>query len=251
MATSSPLQPIPMLPRYFRDAQTKHSFVRGIFDQTAGDYDRVERLMALGTGSWYRRQALLRAGLGEGMRVLDVAIGTGLVAREEIAITQSPANVIGVDLSIGMLSQALAHLPIRGLLGNAERLPVGDRLFDFVSFGYALRHLADLGPAMREFFRVLKPGGRVCILEITRPRTRAREAALKFYMKRVVPLLTRLTTRHADSQLLWEYYWDSIEACVPPEGVLGALRAAGFTDVRRHVELGIFSEYTGAKPAGV
>src|SRR6478735_6008277 len=74
-----PIPPHPMLPRYYRSAREKHRFVRGIFDEAAGDYDRVERAMALGTGSWYRRQALLRAGLKKGMRVLDVAIGTGLV----------------------------------------------------------------------------------------------------------------------------------------------------------------------------
>src|SRR5688572_11391454 len=74
--------PHPTLPRYYA-SDGKRSFVRRIFNHTAGDYDRVEKMMALGSGSWYRRQALMRAGLVSGMRVLDVAIGTGLVAREE------------------------------------------------------------------------------------------------------------------------------------------------------------------------
>src|SRR5881296_97650 len=88
--------PHPALPRYYDDGVSgKRSFVRRIFNQTAGDYDRVERFMALGSGSWYRRQALRRAGLTKAMRVLDVAIGTGLVAREEIDITGDPRLVVG------------------------------------------------------------------------------------------------------------------------------------------------------------
>src|SRR4051812_11244286 len=79
------LAPHPTLPEYYESEATKRAFVRGIFDETAGDYDRVERVMALGTGPWYRRQALKRAGLVGGMKVLDVATGTGLVAREEVA----------------------------------------------------------------------------------------------------------------------------------------------------------------------
>src|SRR5438046_424284 len=79
--------PHPALPRYYGPSERKSSFVRRIFDGAAPDYDRIERWMALGSGSWYRRQALTRAGLAAGMRVLDVAVGTGLVAREEIDIT--------------------------------------------------------------------------------------------------------------------------------------------------------------------
>ena len=248
------LAPHPDLPRYYDVRSGKTPFVRKIFDHTAGDYDRVERMMALGSGSWYRRQALRRAGLERGMRVLDVAIGTGLVAREEVDITGDARLVLGVDPSAGMIAQARKALPVQVTLGVAEQLPVAPGAFDFLSMGYALRHLSDLTPAFREFHRVLKPGGRICILEITRPRTRIRVALMKAYMRFVVPALTRLTTRRVDTQLLWQYYWDTIEYCVPSERIIAALSAAGFENVRHHLELGMFSEYTAGKaldaPAG-
>jgi demethylmenaquinone methyltransferase/2-methoxy-6-polyprenyl-1,4-benzoquinol methylase len=242
--------PHPTLPRYYDAGESaKRSFVRKIFNQTAGDYDRVERLMALGSGSWYRRQALRRAGLTQGMRVLDVAIGTGLVAREEMEIAGDPKLVLGVDPSIGMIAQARRTLPVNAVLGVAEELPLADAQFDFLSMGYALRHLTDLAVTFREFLRVLRPGGRLCVLEISRPRNALRRAAIKAYMRWIVPAITRLATHHADSQLLWQYYWDTIEACVPAETVTAALATAGFEDVSHHCELGVFSEYFARKPA--
>lgn len=245
---SAHLQPHPTLEAYYAGESEKRAFVRHIFDATAGDYDRVERMMALGSGSWYRRQALRRAGLERGMRVLDVAVGTGLVAREEIRLVGSPDLVLGVDPSAGMLSCAVRSLGIRAAMGVGEQLPLADGAFDFVSMGYALRHVADVGAAFREYYRVLKPGGRLCVLEITRPRSRAGYLLLKGYMKTVVPLLTRLATRHADTQLLWRYYWETIESCVTPTRVMESVAAAGFEDVRRQAELGFFSEYTARKP---
>src|SRR5438094_6257821 len=113
--TSASIAPHPALPRYYADDAAgagKRSFLRRIFDQTAGDYDRVERLMALGSGSWYRRQALRRAGLTRGMRVLDVATGTGLVAREEIHLAGDAKLIVGLDPSIGMIAQGRRTLPV-------------------------------------------------------------------------------------------------------------------------------------------
>jgi demethylmenaquinone methyltransferase/2-methoxy-6-polyprenyl-1,4-benzoquinol methylase len=222
--------------------------VRDIFNHTAPDYDRVESVLAFGSGSWYRRRALLRSGLRPGMRVLDVAMGTGLVAREAMALVGASGQVIGLDPSIGMVSEARRSLELAVVLGRGELLPLQTQTFDFLSMGYALRHVSDIDAAVREYFRVLKPGGRVCLLEITRPRGRFALFALRVYMKGVVPLITRLVTRRAETVKLMEYYWDTIAACVPPETILAALKRAGFKNVRRRTDLGIFSSYLGTKP---
>jgi len=241
--------PHPVLTEYYRDERERRRFVRDIFDHTAHHYDRVERMLAFGSGSWYRRKALARAGLAAGMQVLDVAVGTGLVAREAARLIGDASHVVGLDPSRGMLAEAKHNVPIALVQARGEKLPLPNDQFDFLSMGFALRHVSDLEVLFREYLRVLKPGGRVCVLEITRPRGHIGLALLKFFLKGVVPTLTRLTTRHAEMTQLMRYYWDTIEACVPPEAVIQALRNAGFSDVRRHVEIGIFSEYVGTRPA--
>jgi len=234
------------LRRYYADERQHRSFVRDIFDQGAADYDRVEWLMAFGTGSRYRNEALRRAGLRPGMKVLDVAVGTGLVARQAVEIVGDPHLVFGIDPSAGMLAEARKNLSICAIRASAEYLPLASESFDFLSMGYALRHMSDLATTLREFHRVLKPGGVVCILEITRPQGRIATTLVRWYMRAIVPLLSRLTCRGRGS-LLWEYYWDTIEACIPPQRVLEALSLAGFADVKQSVQFGIFSEYRGVK----
>ena len=133
--------------------------------------------------------------------------------------------------------------------GRAEALPRPDASSDFISMGYALRHIADVNAAFAEFFRVLRPGGRLLVLEISKPAGRAGTAVLKAYMRGVVPLIARVVAQGHDTAELWRYYWDTIEACIAPESVLAALRAAGFEGVKRHTELGIFSEYSAIKPS--
>ena len=244
---ASPLVAPPAGGAYWCSEEERLALTRRLFDDTASDYDRIEKLIGFGSGSWYRRQALLRAGLREGMRVLDVAAGTGLVTREAVRVVGEPSLVWALDPSPGMLAQARRTLAVPTLLALGESIPCRDGRFDFVAMGYALRHLADLDVVFAEFHRVLAPGGRVCVLEITKPGGRVGTALLKAYMRTFVPLAARLLARRRDTPLLWRYYWDTIDACVPPQAVLAALRRAGFADASRYVELGIFSEYTATK----
>jgi demethylmenaquinone methyltransferase/2-methoxy-6-polyprenyl-1,4-benzoquinol methylase len=246
---SRPVAPHPPLPQYYGEEAARPAWVRGIFDRTAADYDRIEALMSGGSGAWYRGEALARAGLAPGMHVLDVASGTGLVAAAALDRVGSAGSVVAVDPSLGMLAAGRHLEGLARVGGAAERLPFADARFDFASMGFALRHVADIAAVFGEFRRVLRPGGRLCVLEISRPRGRLATAALGAYMRGVVPVLARLFGRQAETATLMRYYWDTIAACVPPETVLEALRAAGFAEVDRRVELGIFSEYRARRPA--
>ena len=232
---------------YYPTEADRQAYLRRIFDNTAADYDRIEAMLAWGTGSRYRRDALIRGGLKAGMKVLDVGVGTGLVAAQACILAGDAARVTGVDPSPGMM--AASKLPDTMVLieGRAESLPFPDNHFDFLSMGYALRHIGDLGVAFGEFERVLKPGGRLCLLEITRPQSRLGRWLLKNYMHGVIPLITRLISKQKDTATIWRYFWDSIEACVPPEQVTATLSAAGLTQVKRHLTLGMFSEYQALK----
>ena len=109
--------------------------------------------------------------------------------------------------------------------------------------------MADLAVALRECLRVLKPGGRVLLLEISRPRSALGRWLTRIYFETVLPRVTRLSTGSAQAELLMRYYWDTIAECVPPETILEVLRASGFVGVDRRVRAGVFSEYVGVKPA--
>ena len=240
--------PIKPLRQYWEDEGGRRRYIDDLFDGTARHYDSVERLLALGSGARYRRQALERSGLKAGMRVLDIATGTGLVAREALATVGPTGVVIGLDPSAGMLGEARS-LGIPLVRGLGERLPCADASFDFVSMGFALRHVEDLDPLFAEIFRVLKPGGSACILEITRPRRASTTALLRIFMTRVVPALARVTRHRVAAQRLIPFYWNTIDACVRPETVLAALRRGGFKAPRRNTVLGMFSEYVATKAA--
>ena len=236
---------------YYRDEQARAGFVRDMFDSTAEDYDRMEHILGFGTGTWYRGQALERAGLKAGMRVVDVGVGTGLVAGEAARIVGEASLVTGVDPSPGMMANAKVPSGVALVQGSAEAIPFPDAHFDFLSMAYALRHISDLLVAFSEFHRVMKPGAKLCLLEITCPESRWGRLLLKGYMKGFVPLLALFVGSKKNTRQLWRYYWDTIEACVPPEQVMAMLKAAGFTDVRRHIEvkgMSILAEYQAGKP---
>ena len=240
------------LTEYYASEAERAGFVRNMFDSTAEDYDRMEAILGFGTGPWYRGQALVRAGLKAGMRIVDVGTGTGLVAREAARITGDAALVVGVDPSPGMMANAKLPEGVQLVEGRAESIPFPDASFDFLSMGYALRHIGDLSVAFSEFHRVLKPGARLCLLEITLPESALGRFLLKIYMKGIVPLLAFVVGRQKrGTSKLWRYYWDTIAACVPPAQVIATLEAAGFTNVRRHIEdkgLSILAEYQASKP---
>lgn len=239
--------PHPVLSKYYKDENERRRWVNGVFNASAKHYDWVNSVMSFGSGNWYRKQALRRAGLKPGMNVLDVGSGTGMVAYLAENILQGQGMVVALDPSKGMLGEAktlgVRH-PVQGL---GERLPFADDTFHRVTMGYALRHVSDLRILFEEFQRVLKPGGEIMLMEITPPERTVPKALLKFYMKTVVPGLTHLLQRSSETRQLMRYYWDTIEQCVPPATILETMTDVHLGQSRRRVVMGIFSEYTASK----
>jgi len=245
----APLPPHPTLERYYADQTGQREFLDSMFGATAPHYGRLDGLVSFGSGPYYRRRALRRAGLKLGMVSLDVATGTGLVAQAARALVGATGRVTGLDRNAGMLAEARRTLGRGFVQGMAERLPFRGEHFDFLSMGYALRHVTALDATFREYLRVLKPGGTVLILELTRPRSRVALALGRLYLKRVVPWLARWRAGSREAEILMSYCWDTVEHCVPEHLIMDSLVRSGFESVRRSGSFGVFVEYAGRKPA--
>lgn len=242
----TPVAPHPPLQEFYSEAAQRERFVKNLFDDGAPWYDRAIGFLSFGSGSWYRRQVLERSGLKTTDRVLDIATGTGVVAREAKPVAQC---VIGLDPSIGMLLAGREKMRIDNVQAKSEQLPFRSGSFDMITIGYALRHFADLEGVFRECARVLRPNGKLLILEITAPESPVARGVLGVYMGGIVPAISSLLAMRASVGRMMRYYWATTRDCVRPEVILDAMRKAGFGDAKRSVDMGIFSNYSGAASA--
>ena len=140
--------PHPVIETRFKTEAQKPDFVNQLFDRGAQYYDGVNSWGFLGTGGRYRRMALFQHGLRAGQRLLDVGCGTGLIAIEAVKILGTAENITCVDPSVGMLAVAKLKLNARFVQGRAEEIPLPDESFDFLTMGYALRHVTSLDPGI-------------------------------------------------------------------------------------------------------
>lgn len=240
--------PHPLLLGYYADERQRQKYLADSFRATAPHYDGINRWMSFWTDRWYRRQALLRSGLAAGMEMADVGCGTGIVSDLARAIVGSSGHVVSIDPSAGMMAEAVAKRRVAApVIGRAEALPIGSETVDHLCMGFALRHVADLRTTFEEYLRVLRPGGRLLLMEMTPPPRGILKHVLKGYMRYAVPTLTRMTTGSGAATVLYAYCWDTFENCVPPQTVLDTLAETGFERPSRHVVARIFSEYTARK----
>jgi demethylmenaquinone methyltransferase / 2-methoxy-6-polyprenyl-1,4-benzoquinol methylase len=229
-ATERPHRP---LTEFYSRPSERPEYIAHLFNSSAQYYDWISSVLAFGSDRYYRKLALRKAGLQPGMRMLDVATGTGLVARAALQLGLNKKDILGLDPSAGMLGENSKATGIQLFRGFGERLPFRDASFDFISMGYALRHVESLPDLFQEFRRVLKPNGRVLVLEISRPKSSVATAILRAYMNNALPIIARFRTNSKELRELLKYYWATIEQCVPPEQIVEGLRQAGFRKVER------------------
>jgi demethylmenaquinone methyltransferase / 2-methoxy-6-polyprenyl-1,4-benzoquinol methylase len=234
-----------------RDSEEFASEVRGMFDRIAGVYDLMNSAMTAGLHHQWRERAVDRAEVGPGSDALDACCGTGDLAFELRRRIGPDGRVVGSDFSEPMLEQARRKsgelgLPVEFGWADALDLPYGDASFDAVTIGFGARNLADLEQGIAEMARVLRPGGRLVILEITRPRREPLATFYSLWFDRIVPVLGTV----AGDPDAYSYLPNSVRTFPEPEALAGLIDAAGFERIRWLLLAGgIIAIHTGKKSA--
>jgi demethylmenaquinone methyltransferase/2-methoxy-6-polyprenyl-1,4-benzoquinol methylase len=215
--------------------QDKADRVRNMFAAIAGSYDLNNRLHSGWRDQAWRRFAVKAAGVKPSDEVLDVACGTGDLTRAFAAA--GPAKVVGLDFTRAMLDIAETKRSrptdqgITYLEGDATALPFADASFDVVSIAFGIRNVSDPAKALREFARVLRPGGRLVVLEFDRPRVPVLGALADFYTKRIMPVTATLISR--DRSGAYRYLPKSVETFMDSAALKAAMAEAGFGEIRQ------------------
>jgi len=235
-----------------RSSDEFSSQVRGMFDRIAGVYDVINSVMTVGLHHAWRERAADRAKLGPGDAALDLCCGTGDLTLALCERVGPSGRVVGADFSERMLELAQEKGAERGAAdvtfewADALELPYSDASFDAVTVGFGVRNLADLGAGFREMARVLKPGGRCVVLEITQPRKPPLSTFFGLWFDRVVPLIGRVA---GDSDA-YSYLPESVRGFPPPEGLARIMDEAGLDGIRYTVLAGgIIAIHSGIRPA--
>jgi len=206
--------------------EDKARMVRSMFDAIAPRYDFVNRAMTFGLDIRWRAQSIASLGLEQGALIFDVACGTGDFCR---MLRKSRFRAVGFDISAGMLAAARTTAPL--VLADALRLPVASGAADGVTCGFALRNVTDLKDLFSEFARVVRPGGRIALLEVAEPEQRILRSLHGFYFRKMVPVIGGLLSdRQAYSYLPKSYAY-----LPPPHELVAMLESAGFGAVHRRV----------------
>ncbi len=215
--------------------------MRSMFDAIAPRYDLVNRIMTFRMDVGWRKRAVRDLRLAPGATVVDLACGTGDLCRE---LTRNGLTPIGADLSFGMLANARTAAPL--IHTDALRLPFPDAALDGATCGFALRNFVDLPAFLVELARVLRPGGRIALLDVATPPNRLLRAGHSIYFGKVVPRIGALLS---DGEA-YRYLPRSVAYLPEPDELLRIVRAAGFPDVTRTLLSGGISQLLVGTNAG-
>ncbi|MFB7250197.1 class I SAM-dependent methyltransferase [Microbacterium sp. NPDC056234] len=223
------------------------SRVSGMFDQVAAGYDRTNVVMTFGNDALWRAASTRAVAPKPGERILDLGAGT---ASSSASLARSGAEVVAADFSPGMLAEGRrrhGHLPNLSFVeADAMNLPFEDAEFDAVTMSYSLRNVQDPKKAIRELYRVTKPGGRILINEFSTPPNPVFRVLYRFYNAQVLPRVARLAGTNSEA---YDYLNESIRDWPDQKALAAWIRDAGWIDVaHRNLSLGIVALHRATKP---
>nr|WP_068893138.1 bifunctional demethylmenaquinone methyltransferase/2-methoxy-6-polyprenyl-1,4-benzoquinol methylase UbiE [Pedobacter panaciterrae] len=236
---------------YQSETATKKEQVASMFNNISGTYDFLNHFMSLGIDIIWRKKAIRELKSIQPRIMLDVATGTGDFAFEAIKIL-APEKIIGVDISEGMLDVARKKIQDRNLqhvfsvqTGDSEGLHFSDDHFDAITVAFGVRNYENLEKGLADMYRVLKPGGKIVILEFSKPRKFPIKQGYNFYFKHITPMLGKLFSK---DNRAYCYLPESVAAFPDGEEFTRLMNKVGFTDTKdRRLTFGISAIYTGIK----
>jgi len=227
--------------------------VADVFHSVAGKYDLMNDLMSGGIHRLWKRLTIDQSGVRRGHKVLDIAGGTGDLTRKFARMVGQEGKVVLADINDSMLKVGRDKLLNSGVAGNveyvqanAERLPFEDNTFDVITIAFGLRNVTDQNAALASMLRVLKPGGKLMILEFSKTDNQALTKLYDFYSFNILPQMGKAIAGDADS---YRYLAESIRKHPDQETLKGMMEAAGFVNSRyQNMTGGIVALHTGIKP---
>lgn len=216
----------------------KESMVAGVFHSVAKQYDIMNDLMSMGIHRLWKRFTIDASGVRPGNKVLDLAGGTGDLTAKFSQLVSKDGKVILADINSSMLNVGRDKLRDRGIVGNveyvqanAECLPFAENTFDVITIAFGLRNVTDKAKALRSMYSVLKPGGRLLVLEFSKPENDALSKVYDFYSFNILPKMGQLVANDADS---YQYLAESIRMHPDQETLKGMMDDAGFEQTSYH-----------------
>lgn len=235
---------------YKNETSSKKEQVAQMFNSISKRYDLLNHLLSLGIDIYWRKQAIKLLRPYKPQQILDIATGTADFAIEALAL--NPQKVIGVDISEGMLEMGREKLQQRALddrielrLGDSERLQFEDNIFDAVIVAFGVRNFENLQDGLEDMFRVLKPGGRLVVLEFSKPTGFPMKQLYNFYFKNILPFIGKIISK---DQSAYTYLPESVQEFPDGQAFLQVLQRAGYKETRcKSLTFGISSIYWGKK----